>query len=47
VYFRVTGKNVEQLLGVKDSAPPAILPFGKLSANDGYFALRALSESRS
>jgi len=36
VNFRVTDKNVEQLVVVKDAAPPAILPFGKSSANDRY-----------
>ena len=36
VNFRVTDKNVEQLVVVKDAAPPAILPFGELSANDRY-----------
>jgi hypothetical protein len=34
--FRLTDKNVEQVVIVKDAAPPAILPFGKLSANDRY-----------
>jgi len=34
VNFRITDKN--ELVAVKDAAPPAILPFGKLSANDGY-----------
>ena len=36
VNFRVTDKNVEQLVVVKDAAPPAILPFGELSASDRY-----------
>jgi hypothetical protein len=34
VNFRVTDKN--KLVAVKDAAPPAILPFGKLSANGRY-----------
>jgi deoxycytidylate deaminase len=34
VNFRVTDKN--KLVAVKDAAPPAILPFGKLSPNGRY-----------
>jgi hypothetical protein len=45
VYFRVTDKNVEQLVVVKDAAPPAILPFGKLSANDRFCAQRSSPSS--
>ena len=36
VNFCVTNKNVKQIIVVKDAAPPEILPFGKLSANDRY-----------
>ena len=43
VNFRVTDKNVEQLVVVKDAAPPAILPFGKLSANDRYLRILAIA----
>ena len=45
VNFPVTDKNVEQLVVVKYAAPPAILPFGKLSANDRYLRFAALFES--
>jgi hypothetical protein len=34
--FRVTDKNVEQLVVVKDAALPATSLFGELSANDRY-----------
>jgi hypothetical protein len=37
VNFRVTDKN--KLVAVKDAAPPAILPFGKLSANGRYLRI--------
>jgi hypothetical protein len=34
---------VEQLVGVKDAAPPATLPFGKLSAHDRYLRIHTIA----
>jgi hypothetical protein len=40
VYFRVTDKN--ELVVVEDAAPPAILPFGRLPANERYLRVAAV-----
>jgi hypothetical protein len=46
VNFRVTHKNVEQLVVVKDAVSPAISPFGKSSANDRHICAKLRSAHR-